>query len=366
MQRREGGTAPERMSVTDQGQITPTMKEVASLAGVALSSVSRVLNEHPDVSPAMRLRVLRAVAELGYEPDLLASSLRRGSSRTLGFIVSDIVNPLFADIFTGAEQRLRERGYSVLLAQSEGDPARDVESARLLRRRRVDGLILSLADETSPETAAELQRLDLPVVLLDREVAGLEHVCAVLADHRTGVRRATEYLLNLGYQRIALISGAPTTRPPRERATGFRDAFVRNGVPVPEDLVRLGSFSTEYGARSVEELLALPDPPDAIVAGGNLILVGVIRTLRRAGLRVGDDMALVTCDGVPLAEFYSPAITVVNRDTTEMGVLAARLMLEQLEVQDGQQRRPRTETVPTELIVRESTPPRRQRSVRTR
>lgn len=336
------------------GKSVPTIRQVASLAGVALSSVSRVLNDHPDVSAEMRGRVLDAVAELGYEPDFLASSLRRGSSRTVGFLVSDIANPLFADIFKAAERELRSDGYSVVIAQSEGEAGRDVDSARLLRGRRVDGIIVSVADETLPKTVAGLRRLDIPLVLLDREMEGLGATSAVVADHQTGVRRATKHLLNLGHRRIALIAGTATTRPARERERGFRNAFARMGLTVPEHLVRLGGFATEYGQRCTEELLGLPEPPTAILAGGNLIFVGVVGALHRRGMRPGVDLAVITCDDVPLAQFHAPPITVVSRDTAQMGTLAARLMIEQLT--SAGQAGPRVEVVPTELIVRESTP----------
>ena len=133
------------------------MREVARLAGVAMSSVSRVLSGHPDVSPAMRERVMEAVDELGYEPDLLAQSLRRATTRSVGFVVGDISNPLLAEIALGAETTLRDAGYSMLLTNSENDPALDAGHARLLLQRRVDGLLLSLAAEATPTRSRTLE-----------------------------------------------------------------------------------------------------------------------------------------------------------------------------------------------------------------
>lgn len=347
-----GPTDPTTRPIARTHDRPATIKQVAQHAGVALSSVSRVINEHPDVSADMRQRVLRAVAELGYEPDLLASSLRRGSTRTIGFLVADIVNPLFAQIFGGAEQRLREAGYSVILAHSEGDPERDVEGARLLRRRRVDGLIIAVADDTRPDTTAELAGLDLPLVLIDRQIEGLD-CSAVLADHRTGMRRATEHLLDLGHRRIALITGPLAARPARERILGFEEGFARREAVVPTDLRYSGSVGAEHGQHATEELLRLPDPPTAIIAGGNVIFVGVVTALHRTGRALGPRMSLICCDDVPLAEFHAPPVTVVRRDIVEMGRLAARFMLDNL--RDGGS--PRVETIPTELLLRESTFP---------
>lgn len=328
----------------------PTIKEVASRAGVALSSVSRVLNDHPDVSVGMRERVLRAVEDLGYEPDLLASSLRRGQTKTVGFIVADIVNPLFAVMLRGAERQLRQAGYSVLLAHSEGEPDRDAETARLFRRRRVDGLLLSLTDEGRQDTLEELQGLSVPIVLLDREVNRASGWSAVLADHRTGLRRATEHLIDLGHEDIRLITGQENSRPARERALGFVEGHERRGLTPGPDAVRFGNFSADFGSRTVEEMVSDGPLPTGLIAGGNLILNGVIAALHRNGVRVGRDISLITCDDIALAEYHHPPISVVARDIEEMGSTAASLLLELLEGGPA-----RTEIVPTAFVLREST-----------
>lgn len=336
------------------GETNPTMKEVASRAGVALSSVSRVLNNHPDVSDRMRQRVLNAVNDLGYEPNLVASSLRRGSTNTIGFVVSDISNPLFADFTKGAGDQLQAAGYSMVLTNAGSNPEQDEAMIRLLRWRRVDGLITSLADESRPDTVAELQRIEVPIVLLDRFVDELPNASVISAEHASGMTEATAHLLALGHRRIALISGSPRIRPPNERVDGFRRAFDSVGVPYPSDLVRLGSFSPEFGTRSTTELLALPDRPTAIISGGNLLLTGVLRALRSAELHPGRDIALISCDDVALAELHTPPITVIARDTVRMGELAAELMLERLASEDAP---PRVERVPTTLVMRKSTFP---------
>lgn len=334
------------------GESNPTMKEVAARAGVALSSVSRVLNNHPDVSDRMRAQVLEAIDALGYEPNLVASSLRRGSTNTIGFVVSDISNPLFADLTKGAGNRLQDAGYSVVLTNAESNPDRDEDMIRLLRWRRVDGLITSLADEHRQGTIDELRRLEVPIVLLDRQVDALPEASVISADHAEGMAEATEHLLELGHRRIALISGSRHIRPPEERLAGFKKAFRRHKIQYPKDLLRLGSFSPAFGEQVTEGLLALPNPPTAIIAGGNLLLTGVLRALRKAGRRVGKDISLISCDDVALAELHSPPITVITRDTVRMGELAAELMLERLASPDAPAR---IERVPTSLVVRKST-----------
>jgi LacI family transcriptional regulator len=205
------------------------MREVAEHAGVAMSSVSRVLSGHPDVSPRMRAVVMAAVSELGYQPDMLAQGLRRGRTFSVGFTVSDIANPVLAQAVTGAEKRLRRSGYSLLLTNSEGRPELDVEHILLLARRRVDGLILSLAEEHHEGTAEALRAVDTPVVLVDRDAPdGVSASCAAF-DHASGMQAAAEHLLALGHRDFALIIGGPE-RPARERRRGLEETLAAAGV----------------------------------------------------------------------------------------------------------------------------------------
>lgn len=335
------------------------MKDVAKHADVALSSVSRVLNDHPDVSSEMRARVLLAVAELGYEPDLLASSLRRGRTKTIGFLVTDIANPLFADIAKGAEIALDAAGYSLILTNSEGDALRDERGVRLFRHRRVDGLILSISDEESPHIGRALSDLQFPIVLLDREMSALPDISAVLVDHASGMRAATEHLLDLGHQRVALLVGPMSIRPDRERVRGFMDACRRRKVPLAKDLLHMGSnLSAEFGERKTEWLLRGPatQRPTAIIAGGNLVLIGLLRTLQRHHIKIGPDISVISCDDVPLAELYSPPITVIARDTIRMGTTAAEMMLSLL-AEDDNARQRHLKVLQTRLTIRGSTVP---------
>jgi LacI family transcriptional regulator len=330
------------------------MREVAERAGVALSSVSRVLNNHPDVSNSMRSRVLAAVSELNYEPNLIASSLRRGSTMTVGFIVADISNPLFAEFSKGAATELDLAGYTMVLANSEFKRERDAQLARLFRWRRVDGLIVSLADQEYPETIAELQRLEAPIVLFDRDAPKLPQASTVTADHAGGIRRATDHLLDLGHSRIAMITGPSSLRPTQERVRGFSNAYRARGSRYPADLLRTGSFDAAFGEAATSDMLLRQSPPTAIISGSNQLLVGVLRTLHRMSLRPGRDIALVSCDDVPLAELHHPPITIVHRDTINMGAVAAQLLLERIRDVDAP---PRLASVRTELLVRDSTFP---------
>lgn len=328
-----------------------SMREVADLADVAISSVSRVLSGHPDVSAEMRDRVLDAVRQLEYEPDFLAQSLRRGATLSVGYVVGDISNPLIATITSGAESVLRQAGYSMLLMNSENDPELDAAHIRFFQARRVDGMILSLASERRQETLDILDQVDVPVIMVDRDVDADLDASIVRNDHRAGMRAAVGHLLDLGHRRIALITGALDLWPVRERIAGMAEAVTARGVQ-DETMSLVGSLSAEHGERSTEQLLAMDPRPTAIIAGGNQVLAGCVRALHRHGTSIPDDMSLVTCDQVDLSELHAPPIASIARDTLLLGRTAAELLLERLT--GGE---PRTVLLPTTFTARPSCGP---------
>lgn len=328
-----------------------SMREVADLADVAISSVSRVLSGHPDVSADMRERVLDAVTQLEYEPDFLAQSLRRGATLSVGYVVGDISNPLIATITSGAESVLRQAGYSMLLMNSENDPELDAAHIRFFQARRVDGMILSLASERQQETLDVLGQVDVPVVMVDRDVDAQLDASIVRNDHKAGMRAAVDHLLDLGHRRIVLITGGLDLWPVRERIAGMTEGVAARGVP-DETSSLVGSLSAEHGERSTEQVLAMHPRPTAIIAGGNQVLAGCIRSLHRHGIRIPEDISLVTCDEVDLSELHIPPIASIARDTLRLGNTAAELLLER--INGGE---PRTVLLPTTFNARPSCGP---------
>lgn len=303
------------------------MKAVADHAGVAVSSVSRVLSNHPDVSGPMRERVLLAVEELGYEVDFLAQSLRTGATRTVGVIISDISNPLFAQMAHGAETVLQAGGYSTFIANSLNDPALAMTQVRMLAQRRVDGLLVSVGEEDGGPLTEAIEAVGLPTVLIDRDL-GVHDVSRVIVDHRTGMRAAAQRLVALGHRRIALVNGMQNVLPAAERAAALIEAAGEHpGVTVD---VRSGAFSAAHGEAATYELLDAAESPTAIIAGGGQILSGVLEALKTRGLVAPDDVSLVTCDPVALAEYMTPPLDVIWRDSGSMGGLGAQVLLDML------------------------------------
>lgn len=305
-----------------------SIREVAASAGVAISSVSRVLADHPDVSDDMRARVQRAVRESGYEPNTAAKTLRSGKSMSVGFVIGDISNPLMSAIALAAETRLAEDNYTLLLANSRGTAEQDLENVRLFRQRRVDGLLLSITDESNRTLRRELTRFDKPVVLLDRRLEKISTVSSVFFDHYTGFVAATEHLLSLGHRRIGLIAGSDKVRPARERLAAVRQ--VMDTVEGATLAVRLGMLGRAQGSMAVESLMAENSRPTAIICAGNQLLAGTLSALRAHGVRIPRDMSLVTTDDTELAEFHQPPIATVARDAGSLGHVAAEVLLRQM------------------------------------
>ena len=291
-----------------------------------MSSVSRTLSGHPDVSEAMRERVLAAVEELGYKPDLLAQGLRSRTTRSIGFVAGDISNPLLAHIVKGAEVALREAGYSMLLTNSLVDPELDQHNIELLEQRRADGLIVLLVSEDHQPTIEALATSTVPLVVVERDLPEYVHASRVLSDHRAGMTAAAEHLLELGHRRIGVIGGQ-AVRPTRERLAAIQATVARHGLDPDSVAVREGIFSTEHGARAMREILDLPKPPTAVIAGSNQIMIGALTTTSERGIELGRELSFVGCDGLALATLYRPKIAVVDRDSVALGRAAAELVL---------------------------------------
>ena len=335
------------------------MRDVAERAGVAVSSVSRVLSGHPDVTEVMRNRVRDAAFALGYEPDLLAQSMRTGNSRTVGFVVGDVSNSRMAPIVMGAEVALAKAGYAMLLADSVNDVDQDVRNIQLLQQRRVDGLLVSISDESDEGLRKSMAAMRVPAVLVDREIKGVE-ASAILSDHGVGVRAAVAHLLQLGHRRLALLNGNPNVRPSRVRASAVRNESRKvAGVKV---LIRTSWFTHNPGYDATIELLTDSEPPTALIVGSNQVLVGVLRAIRELALAIPGDVSLVSCDEEPMMEFLDPPIAAITRDLEEMGRIAATLIVERV---NGAS--PRTVTNPTVFrpaascgpVPATQTPPRR-------
>jgi len=327
----------------------PTMKDVAALAGVAIKTVSRVMNGDPTVAPDLAARVRDAAGKLGYRPNLTASSLRRGDRRTatIGILLEDVSNPFSAALLRAVEDEARQRRVQILLASLDEDPVREREMAITLIDRGVDGLVIVPAATDQSYLVAE-RNLGISVVFLDREPRFLD-ADAVVSSNRAGAVAAVDHLCSFGHRRIAYLGDSVTIATAVQRFDGYQQALEKSGLQADPLIIRHGLRTIDAAAQAATELIRLPDPPTAIFASQNLVTIGTVKALKRADLQ--DRIALVGFDDFVLADALVPGVTVITQDTTQLGRLAAQLLFARL---DGDDSPARTHVVPTGMLTRGS------------
>lgn len=332
---------------------TPTIRDVAREAGVAIGTVSRVLNGHKSVSTSVSRKVTAAIARLNYVPDRVAQSMRLKTTRTVACAIRDISIPDFGNFVTAAESKLRTLGYTLLLATTDEQKERELELLHIFQQRRVDAIMMTISAEADPALRRAVKRLKIPVVLVDRDrPADLD---AVIVDHRRAMISATEYLLGLGHDRIALLTGRPAMRPARERIAGFEAAYAGRGKKVDPARVRVGAFSAEFGFQEACALLSSSHPPTALIAGGLAMLPGILRAVSRHGLRIPEDVSVIAGGDSDLAALATPKVTAIRWSAAQQGQIAVELLLNRL--QNGYTGQAQRALLPTEFIIRESCAP---------
>ena len=321
------------------------IRAVARSAQVSPATVSRVLNGSTRVSEDSRRRVLEAVARMDYRPNRLARNLRKQKAEMIGVVVSDIENPHFSETVRVIEDEAYKAGYRVLLCNSDETPDKQRAYLEMLADERVLAAIVSPADGRGSGVDALLAH-DIPVVAFDREIEG-PGADAVVCDNVEGLRRLTEHLVWLGHRRIAYVGGRPTVETGAERLEGYTSAMRAAGLtPFALD----GGFRTDPAERAVDDLLAQDPRPSAIVVANNLMTIGALRSLRRQGLRVPDDVAVAAVDDPAWAELVDPPLTTLAQPVRTMAQTAMELVLERIEGR----REPRRVVLPMELRIRTS------------
>jgi LacI family transcriptional regulator len=326
----------------------PTLKDVAEHAQVSKATVSRVLNNNPNVAEELRVRVLESIRLLGYQPNRAARRLRASVSEVLGLIISDIENPFFISVVRGVEDAAYASQMSVVLCNTDEDPVKQQMYLRVMQAERVAGLIISPTNVN--EDFTELKQLGIPVILLDRRTDKFE-TDAVTIDNVGGAYLAVKHLIDLGYERIGTIGGSPHLTTGRERYEGYRKALHAAGLKTDEKLIKVGDFKTGSGYYLAKELIGLPQPPQAIFVANNLMTLGTLRALRENDVRVPQDMALVGFDDMPWSSELCPPLTAVSQPAYELGQETVQLLLRRLANSEAPIR---TVTLQPRLVVRES------------
>ncbi len=328
----------------------PTISDVAKRAGVSPGTVSRVMNGAPNVAVEIREKVEQAIEALGYRPNVAAQSLRSKRTRTLALLVPDITNIFWTTIARGVEDAAQSRDYSVLLCNTDQNPAKQLRYLNIMASQRVDGVVIAPYD-SNPEPLARLRERNIPTVAIDRRINDWD-VDSVYGDSVSGARALIQHLINLGHRRIGMISGPPTVSTARDRVAGYCIALTEAGIPVDPRLIKYGEYRSLSGEHLTDHLLDEGLAPTAIFAANNAIAVGVIDSLEKRGRQIPLDVALVSFGDFHHDSRFFPFLTAVVQPAYEIGMNAAQLLFSRLDAEinvSGRQI-----VLPTRLLVRYS------------
>jgi LacI family transcriptional regulator len=328
-----------------------TMKRIAGALGVSITTVSKVLNNHADISDATRLRVLAKVEELGYQRNAVARSLSLRRTHTLGIVIPDLMHSFFVEIIAGIEPVASVRGYGLLLCSSGEDAGKERAELEMLRGRQVDGVVLASANASgNTDVLLQLTRHGTSLVMIDRDDHPSVKCHRVLTDdERVGVL-ATAHLLDVGRKAIAHIGGPPIVHAKR-REKGWREALKARAVKPPDEWSVRGGFMESDGYRAMKRLLSVRPKVDAVFAANDPAAIGAMKAIWEAGLRVPEDIAVVGVGDIALGDLLRVPLTTVGWSRRDQGRHAAELLLNGLE---GESDPPRRVIIPPRLIVRES------------
>lgn len=325
------------------------IKIVAEKAGVSPSTVSRTLSGKVIVSPETKKRVLQAVKELNYQPNVLAQSLKEGRSKTIGLFFPNLHNLVFPAAIRGITEVAKRHGYILVLFNTDEDLATEVFYIENLRRRLVDGFIFSTATPASAHIL-ELKKQGYPVVLMVRSLSN--EIDTIVVDNYLGGYRATQFLLERGYRQIAIINGTLELELYRERFRGYREALAGAGLPFDEKLAVHNTGGWEDGYRAILEILDRGQVPEAVFATSDPKALGVIKALKERGLKVPEDVAVIGYDNLDVSELMDPALTTMAQPFYEVGTKAAERLMKLIE---GKGRnKPVFEKLEPKLLIRQT------------
>ncbi len=327
--------------------------EVAKRAKVSIATVSRTLNNPSTVDPKTAARVLKAVEELRYHPDIYARSLVSGRSRILGLIVSDITNPFFPELVRGFEDVAVQHGYEIMISSTDYNSVRMAVCVRRLLERKVEGVAIMTSEMDRP-LIDQLERRKVPTVFLD---VGAVHslISNIQVDYAAGINQAVEHLLAQGHRRIGFISGPLTLKSALIRRTAFLECLTRKGILEDEDLVTEGDHMIDGGLAAMSRLLDQPNPPTAVLTSNDLTAIGALRAVHRKGLNVPKDVSVIGFDDIHFAEFTEPPLTTVSLSRRELAEKAIFALLRHIEPTPGQPAVGAEYTITPALVVRQST-----------
>ncbi|MCH7398034.1 LacI family transcriptional regulator [Belliella sp. DSM 107340] len=331
-----------------------TLKDLAKELGLAASTISRALDDHPGISQETKEKVLNKAEELGFTRNSIASSFRKNKTLTIGVIVPRIDIHFHSLVISGIEEYAYKAGYNVTIFQSRDSIKRESKITKILQNKMSEGVIICLGTETnSYEHFEKLNRMKIPLVFYDRVPTGFEANKIIINDYESAFK-ATEHLIEVGCKRIAHIGGSQSTGIFKARFEGYKAALVKHDFPMEKNLVHFTKdLSYEEGALVAKKLLALKSRPDGIFCSNDYTAVSAIQVFQKNMVKIPQEIAIVGFSNYPISKIIEPHLTTVNDRAFEMGMAAARLLIRQIEEEEDIIQ---TEivTIKTELLIRES------------
>lgn len=331
---------------------TTTLRDIAFKLGVSISTVSRALNNAPEVNKDTKKAVLEAARSLNYEPNHVAQSLRSNKTRTIGIIVPNLISHFFSATISGIQDTAAKEGYNVMICQSNESFEAEVNNIHMMMAHRVDGILISISGET--QTFDHFQSIlnrGIPLIFFDRVCEELK-ASQVMVDNRDGAYKATEHLIKAGCRQIAHISGPKQLSISKSRLQGYLDALENYHIPVQETLIRHSNLAEADTGKQIHALLHNTTTPDAIFAFTDLIAAQAMQIIKQRNMRVPQDIAVVGFTNTPASAFLEPALSTVAQPAFQIGHIAARHLLEQ--INQPEDFIPQSIVLKTQLIVRES------------
>jgi LacI family transcriptional regulator len=329
--------------------LNPTLKDIAAKAKVSIKTVSRVINNEPMVSDNTRSRVEEVIGEMGYQPNLIARSLKKRKSNTIGLIMPDIGNPAFTEMVKGCMDTLNEKGYFIFVGSYEDDPEKEEEFIKDFNSMLIDGLIV-IPSITEERDLTIFEKINCPVVFMDREIDALDRD-AVISGNRNGAYRATKYLIEKGHKKTVILGGLKTVKPAKKRFEGWKKALNEKGL-FSEDLVFWGSFSIESGYRMMKEALERLNMVEAVFAGNDIVALGAMNAIKEKKLNIPEDISIIGYDDMFFSQYLNPSLSSVSVRLFDVGKTAAELLLNR--IKKPVNFKPRRIVMECDLILRDS------------
>ncbi len=329
-----------------------TIQDIAQVINVTSSTVSRALNDHPSISDATKKLVVETAARLNYRPNRIAAALRSGRSMNIGVILPFADRAFFGSIIRGIEDEAAKKGYGVIVCQAYDDPKKEKRALETLLRSQVDGIISSVAqNSTNVKNYKKVREEGIPLLFIDRVIEQI-NVSKIVIDDFNGGYMATEHLIEQGCKRIAHFAGDQTLNVYRERYRGYCQALKDHSLQLRKEYVIACHSDTDLGRKKTAELLALAHPPDAIFSSSDFAALGAMQMLKSRGISIPNDVAIVGFANEPFTSIVDPGLTTVNQHSRELGKMAAKTFIEELTA--GKKKPIRQVVLQPDLIVRAS------------